>query len=126
MTPAAPPFEGMAILRAQERQVERIIAHAEPREIAGQIVPVLNSSVHHSEIGEALGEGVPFVAIYHDEPGGRRAWALRSRFGSDPVAVDVAGVARQFGGGGHRASAGFQTDLAWMPPRVPSPSSEEG
>jgi nanoRNase/pAp phosphatase (c-di-AMP/oligoRNAs hydrolase) len=49
----------------------------------------------------------PFAACYWDTPEGR-AFSLRS---SDDGA-DVAEVAKQYGGGGHRNAAGFKVSYA--------------
>ena len=55
-------------------------------------------------------EGAELVALIRERPNGAvpaRKGSLRSRADG----VDVSAIARGFGGGGHRAAAGFSTDL---------------
>lgn len=100
--------QGAAILRAQSQAVEAAVAQAVEMTICGHPVLVVNTTCHHSEIGERLAEGRPFGATYYDDhKRGLRVWSLRSREGG----IDVSEVAKQFGGGGHRQAAGFQTAL---------------
>lgn len=96
--------EGVAILRYQQALVEQMCANAEVREIGGHRVPVVNASACFSEVGEFLclrNPGMPFAAYYFDRQGVRQ-WGLRSRGG-----FDVSGVAKAFGGGGHKGAAGW-------------------
>ena len=56
-------------------------------------------------------EGAEVVALVRELPsdaGAERKGSLRARAGG----VDVSKIARTFGGGGHRAAAGFSTDLS--------------
>lgn len=59
-----------------------------------------------SDAGHALAEGKPFGACYWDTPGGRM-FSLRS----NDEGEDVAEVAKQYGGGGHRNAAGFKVSF---------------
>jgi len=75
-------------------------------------VPVLNASANVSEIGNELCRvypAAPFSATYCDRKG-VRSWSLRS-VGD----FDVSEVARRYGGGGHRNSAGFATEIGTFP-----------
>eukprot|EP00929_Paragymnodinium_shiwhaense_P080806 TRINITY_DN42163_c0_g1_i1.p1 TRINITY_DN42163_c0_g1~~TRINITY_DN42163_c0_g1_i1.p1 ORF type:complete len:403 (-),score=100.33 TRINITY_DN42163_c0_g1_i1:81-1289(-) len=77
---------------------------------------VVNASVLPSELGNELAkrgvrEGVSYVMVvmyYPDECAGKGQWgvSLRSLFGSDQAAADVSRIAKEFGGGGHRAASG--------------------
>lgn len=72
------------------------------------IVPVVNATVHFSEVGEALLKECPnakFAAYYFDRGNGIRQWGLRSREG-----FFCSWIAQRFGGGGHAQAAGFETD----------------
>ncbi len=100
---------GRAILQQRSLTVERLCAGAWKVELGGHRVPVVNSPIHQSEIGHRLCElhdDAPFAAVYQDLGGGRRRWSLRSR--GD---FDVSEVAGLFGGGGHRAAAGFVVEV---------------
>lgn len=56
-----------------------------------------------SDAGHELAKGQPFAACYWDTPQGR-VFSLRS----SADGVDVAEIAKQYGGGGHRNAAGFR------------------
>ena len=95
--------EGQAILAYQARLVDRVATEAHRATIAGHDVPVVNSPVLQSELGNLLAEGEPFAAVYNDTADGGRAYSLRSC----PGGVDVSEIAKRYGGGGHPRAAGF-------------------
>jgi hypothetical protein len=103
--------EGAAILRFQAAQVEMLARSARFITLGGHSVPVVNSPLLQSEIGERLCQlhpEAPFAAVFFlrvlDNAwlAEEMVFSLRSRNG-----FDVSEVARQFGGGGHQAAAGF-------------------
>jgi len=72
--------------------------------LAGYDVPCLNAPfIYASEAGNRLCAGEPFSVTWYDT-GQHRVYSLRS----DEQGVDVATIADQFGGGGHRHAAGFK------------------
>jgi hypothetical protein len=99
---------GQAMLKLQTQQVENICSKAVLMLVGTEVVPVANTSMYFSEVPSRLLELYPeakFAAYYYDRSshtGLVRQWGLRSR--GD---FDVSAVARQYGGGGHRAAAGF-------------------
>lgn len=97
--------EGIAIERKHNKDVAEIVTVCRRRmTIAGHDVPV--ASIPYtmaSDAGHLMSEGEPFAACYWDTVG-LRQFSLRSR----DEGVDVAAVAGQFGGGGHRNAAGFR------------------
>ena len=100
--------QGAAILRAQEQKVEAAVNQAVEMTIAGHKVLVVNTTCHHSEIGERLAAGRPFGAtFYEDLKRELRVWSFRSLEGG----IDVSEVAKKFGGGGHRQAAGAQQSI---------------
>ena len=106
--------EGRAILRFRDQTIASIVGFARMGVVGGHEVPVVNATAHWSDVGEALLQrfpAAPFVALYYDDSEGSRRWSLRSR--GD---FDVAELAKRFGGGGHRAAAGFRE-----PPRPFTP-----
>jgi oligoribonuclease NrnB/cAMP/cGMP phosphodiesterase (DHH superfamily) len=108
--------EGAAILRYEGETVAKIAAHAELLPFHGEVIPVVQSAVLTSQIGERLAveyPAAPFCVIWHDMEG-RRYYSLRSR--SD--GADVAAIATAYGGGGHTHAAGFSVPLR---PENPSP-----
>lgn len=98
---------GKAILRYQNQQIEMVLSR-EPSlvEIGGYSVPCINSTTLVSEIGNELAQGQPFAACYFDTNDGKRVFSLRST----DEGVDVSGIAKQYGGGGHRNAAGFTVE----------------
>ena len=98
---------GRAILRAQDGEVAQAVSRARMAVLGGYRVPIVNSTVHGSDVGDALCRKfseAPFAAYYFDTADGQRGWGLRSRNG-----FDVSTVAKKYGGGGHAAAAGFTT-----------------
>lgn len=95
--------DGTAILRYQQREIEAKLSHPFERiEIGGYSVPCINSTHLISEIGNEMAKGQPFAALYFDTDN-KRVFSLRST----DEGVDVAEIAKQYGGGGHRNAAGF-------------------
>lgn len=103
--------EGKAILRAHDKLVQSVIDTSKRRMIiAGHDVPVAAAPYAlASDTAGKMAEGEPFAATYVDTPEGR-AFSLRSR-GDD--GLDVAEIAKTFGGGGHRNAAGFKVAAGW-------------
>lgn len=107
--------DGAAILRAQRQRVENICRHPKFIEIGGHIVPYVNATSDFSEVGEYLCEQYPdhpFAASFSMRDDGKLQWSLRSRNG-----FDVSAIAKQFGGGGHQAAAGFVTEAPDVNPK---------
>ena len=103
---------GLPIYGYQRKLAETIAKRAWTCEIAGHLVPCVNTTTLISEVGEILCEENPFSVTYFDtaQPGtGRfrleRVHSLRSKPGS---LVDVGEIAKMFGGGGHKHAAGFK------------------
>lgn len=96
--------EGAAILRYQNQAMDMVLAQpVEMVELGGYTVPCLNATHLISELGNKLAEGHPFAALYFDTGDGKRVFSLRST----DAGVDVAEIAKLYGGGGHRNAAGF-------------------
>jgi oligoribonuclease NrnB/cAMP/cGMP phosphodiesterase (DHH superfamily) len=103
-------LEGAAIQRRLLKDIKQLIDSGVRRmKIAGFDVPVLNApAAYVSDAGHILSIGEPFAACYWDHPGGR-SFSLRS---SDD-GIDVAEVAKKYGGGGHAKAAGFTVAIGW-------------
>jgi oligoribonuclease NrnB/cAMP/cGMP phosphodiesterase (DHH superfamily) len=105
--------DGEVIERKLQKDVKQLIASGVRRMIIGGYdVPVLNASMAYvSDAGNIMSAGEPFAACYWDHPKGR-SFSLRSR--DDGVTgIDVAEVAKRYGGGGHKNAAGFTVKLGW-------------
>lgn len=95
---------GEAILAYKDEQVEMICSQAITTTIKGVQCRVVNSTSLWSEVGASLAAEAQFSASYFRVKSGDWRWSLRSAAG-----FDVSELARQFGGGGHKAAAGFHT-----------------
>ena len=96
---------GRAIIRLQEKAIERRLKDVRMVEISGYAVPCVNASDNISELGEAMCKAypdAPFSVSYCDRGDGKRSYSLRSRNG-----FDVSEVAKRFGGVGYPRAAGF-------------------
>lgn len=106
---------GESVLRSRQQSIMEIVQSAHIGQVGEHRVPVVNSPIMQSEIGEHLVNthpDSPFVAIYFDVSPTLRKWSLRSRADR----FDVSRLARQFGGGGHPAAAGFTQPIEPVPP----------
>lgn len=103
--------QGAAILRDRDRLLADIIAATGRRMvIGGHDVPVANAPyMFASDAGDLLGRGEAFAATYFDREDGKRQFSLRRREGH----LRVNDIAKQYGGGGHEAAAGFTVPLGW-------------
>ncbi len=102
--------EGRAILRYQNLQIARAVGRARHQRLGDYKIPTVNSCLFQSEIGDELCKqfpDAPFSGVYYLNAKGVEAWSLRS-IGE----FDVAAVAAQYGGGGHRNAAGFARPAA--------------
>lgn len=99
--------EGFSIQRYYRLRVEELKRSAYRTFLGGNEVWIANAPYFAaSEVaGELAERGLKFGACYFEVEGGRFQYSLRSR--DD---FDVSLVARMFGGGGHKAAAGFTTD----------------
>jgi len=98
---------GSILLTDQQQRVERICKEAYMTDFFGdEEIPVVNTSVHWSEIGNTLCKmfpDAPFAASFTVKED-TIMFSLRS-IGD----FDVSAIAKKFGGGGHKNAAGFQT-----------------
>lgn len=98
--------EGVTCERLYTQLVDNIVKHAWISDVDGYKVPVVNTSIAWSEVGDALCtkfKDAPFVAsftVFEDQ----YMWSLRSR-----GEFDVSAIAKKFGGGGHKNAAGFKS-----------------
>jgi hypothetical protein len=99
--------EGRGILRYENELVGKIAAGARLLPFGDEVVPVVQSAILTSQVGERLSAGHPFCVIWHDREG-RRYYSLRSH----ERGADVAAIATKYGGGGHTHAAGFSVPLA--------------
>jgi oligoribonuclease NrnB/cAMP/cGMP phosphodiesterase (DHH superfamily) len=113
--------EGASIVRSNRVEVERSLRHAHPITIDGQCLEAVNSRNLRSAIGHELAKRKAFGV----------EWGCVYRMTGDQVhgslysigEVDVASVAKQLGGGGHRNAAGFTVTLRrWVDEFLSSPT----
>ncbi len=100
--------EGVPILRFYRKKVAELVSKASMADIAGYTVPMVNApSFMASDIGDQLSENQAFAVVYYDNAD-YRYFSLRSR---PSTGIDVAQIAQQFGGGGHKQASGFRLSL---------------
>ncbi len=104
--------EGRGILRYENELVGKIAAEAKLLPFGDEVIPVVQSAILTSQVGERLSAGHPFCVIWHDREG-RRYYSLRSH----ERGADVAAIATKYGGGGHTHAAGFS--VPWPPTHHP-------
>ncbi|MFK2904543.1 phosphohydrolase [Dyella ginsengisoli] len=96
---------GVAIERKHHKDVAELVAVCQRRlTIAGHDVPAASLPYTlTSDAGHLMAQGEPFAACYWDTADSRQ-FSLRST----DEGMDVAAIAQQYGGGGHRNAAGFR------------------
>jgi len=98
--------EGRSLQRYYRLRVEELKRTAYPCQIGGADCWLSNAPYFAaSEVAGELSEHTGFGACYFEVEAGRFQYSLRSR--GD---FDVSAIARQFGGGGHKAAAGFTSN----------------
>ncbi len=105
--------QGAPILRAQRMEVERALTTAHPVALGSRRVEGVNAIFNRSVIGHELAKraayGLPCGLVYRLS--GRRVDVSLYSIGD----FDVARIASEYGGGGHRNAAGFHLSIdAWL------------
>ena len=105
--------EGEPILRANRMEVERRLEHARPVALGTRRIEAVNASTNRSQIGHQLAErarfGPHWGLVYRVE--GADVFATLYSIGD----LDIARIAVEYGGGGHKNAAGFRVTLArWL------------
>jgi len=108
MAPAKLAADGVAIERKHHKDIAELVGVLQRRmRIGGHVVPAANLPYTlTSDAGNLMAQGQPFAACYWDTPTGR-TFSLRST----DDGLDVAEIAKQYGGGGHRNAAGFRVSF---------------
>ncbi|MBI2591612.1 MAG: hypothetical protein HYW34_02975 [Candidatus Brennerbacteria bacterium] len=104
--------QGQAIVRYQEQIIKEIAAYAEKVNFQGYKTLAVNSPILRSELGHFLYNKKPPISIIWYKINRHIAVSLRSN-----GTIDVSKLAVKFGGGGHKAAAGFswlsEKSLPW-------------
>lgn len=104
--------QGLALLRAKRARVAKVCENVRWLHFGETLIPVVNAAWDMSELGEYLTErfpGAPCGGYYFDRAD-QRQWGFRS-VGD----FDVSALCKQYGGGGHKNAAGFQSAIGWLP-----------
>ena len=101
--------EGEAIERKHFKDIRELVGVVtRPMKIGGYVVPIANLPYTlTSDAGHLLAKDKPFAGCYWDTPQGR-VFSLRST----DEGLDVAEIAKQYGGGGHKHASGFRLSYA--------------
>lgn len=96
---------GQGALADVESYVRSMKKNARVVDFLGHQVPVVNAPGPNASelLGSLAEDGYPFAVGFFQRADGRWQYSLRSR--GD---FDVSSIAKQFGGGGHKAAAGFE------------------
>lgn len=94
---------GRTARRLVDQYVARRRGEASRVRLGAHEVPGINTTFAHSELIGALAQDEPFALGWFARSDGQIVYSLRSGDGG----LDVSEIARQYGGGGHRAAAGF-------------------
>lgn len=94
--------EGELILKYEQEIIDRLMKTADEANFKGYKTAIVNSPVLHSQIGNAFVKKGYSIAAIWSQKNGKRKISLRSN-----GKIDVSKIAKEFGGGGHKAAAGF-------------------
>lgn len=98
--------KGKLLLEYQERIIKRLVNRADKVRFDGYAVLAINSPVFPSEIGHLLTKKTPPFGIVWHQDKNKNTFHLRSN-----DSIDVAKIAKKYGGGGHKSAAGFCLDI---------------
>lgn len=98
---------GSYILAHKRTFINKIMKRAAKRRIQGYSALVVNSSHWMSEIGSSLAKSADVAVIWYFD---HKDQSYHISFRAANPDVDVSEVAKFFGGGGHKASAGCRLD----------------
>ncbi|HEY4499845.1 MAG TPA: DHHA1 domain-containing protein [Candidatus Paceibacterota bacterium] len=95
--------DGALLLRYERTIIDKLVRRAVVVEFEGIRALATNAPILHSEVGHELSKKLPPIAIAWSEKNNTRTFSLRS-----DGSVDVSQIAQKYGGGGHKAAAGFE------------------
>jgi hypothetical protein len=96
---------GSAVLTYIDRYVSEMCGQAREVNFEGHRVPMVNAPyINISELAGKLAEQAPFAIGWSQRSDGLYTYSLRSR---GDGGLDVSEIAKKYGGGGHKNSAGF-------------------
>lgn len=99
-------FEAKGIERYHEQKISHLVAHHFMAPLAGYSIPVCNApGFFASDLGNKLASVGKFACVFWY---GGKTWTYSLRT-QDPD-FDVSKIAESYGGGGHRAAAGFKSE----------------
>ncbi len=93
---------GAILLQYRRALVDRLIAMASSVIFEDHTTFAVNTQLFHSEVGHALAKKLPPISITWYQEHNTKHYSLRS-----DGTIDVAAIAQKYGGGGHKAAAGF-------------------
>ncbi len=104
---------GRTILQYEKRVIERLLGRAEKVDFEGHLAYAVNAPILESEIGNWIVTHKKAIGIIWSYKGDGIKVSLRS-----DGKTDVSALAQRYGGGGHKAAAGFAFDVnmqfPWM------------
>lgn len=103
---------GLILLQSKRIRVATVCRNVRWLDFDGVMIPMVNSSWDMSEIGEYLCQQHPEAPAggYYFDRTDKRQWGFRSR-----GEFDVSTLCKEYGGGGHKNAAGFESEIGWLP-----------
>lgn len=98
--------DGKTILRYQKEILNHLLRQADKVKFNGYEVLAVNSPVFNSELGHFLSRKKPPFGIVWYRNNHKNFFSLRA-----DGKIDVAKIAKKYGGGGHKSAAGFCLDI---------------
>lgn len=97
---------GHMILKSKEIQIDATVNKAQKINFLNYLVPCVNCTAYHSEVGHELAVDAPFVITWEISNN-----KLVLSFRSSESGEDVSIIAKQIGGGGHQHASGASFPL---------------
>ena len=104
---------GKAILMKLKQQIDLAVKHGVRCKLGKYKPYAVNSTVNFSEVAGELAKKGDFGVAWFVRSDGKYQYSLRSE-----GTFDVSKIAKEFGGGGHRNAAGFESDTLLIKPAI--------
>lgn len=101
--------KGVLISDVKWKEMALILRNQTVVSFHGFQVPAVNSPIHQSELGNVICKDQPFGIVWNFQ-GGSKPWRYSLRADGSTNSQDVAAIAIQYGGGGHRNASGFSLE----------------
>ncbi|MEK7191972.1 MAG: DHHA1 domain-containing protein [Patescibacteria group bacterium] len=108
--------DGELLLKYEKRMLDLLMERAEPVKFEEYKTLAVNSPILMSELGAAIVKKMPPIGIVWSQKAGADGKIIRTVSLRSNGKVDVSKLAQKYGGGGHKAAAGFSFPAEQTPP----------